>query len=237
MQFYLSMLRLAAIALVLYGLLGFGLLGFAYVIASRALAEVDAARTSLVAQRDGLVTTLRATSGALGEASRTFETFGGTLTEAQRASQRAAQLARDSSVTASGLEQSMYLQFFGLQPLVGLAPGFAQAAEQMQRLGADLDLTAEALGKNQGGVGATGAGLAEVRRRVDGLADAFASTPLLGGPADAFRLFRYAVYGLLLWLAGQAFVSVLLGVMLFRHSGARRKARPQEGAGSIEWAA
>lgn len=231
------MLRLAAVALILYGLLGFGLLGFAYVVASRTLAEVEALRTNLIAQRDGLVSTLRATSTALAEASSTFETFGGTLTEAQRSSQRAAQLARDSSATATGLEQAMHVQFFGVQPLVGLAPGFAQAAEQMQRLGSDLEQTGEALAKNQGGVGATGAGLAEVKGRVDRLADTFETTPLLGGPADAFRLFRYAVYGLFLWLGGQAFVSVLLGVILFRHSGQRNRARPLEEAGPTRLAA
>ena len=232
------MLRLAAIALVLYGLLGFALLGFAYVVASRALIELEVARSSLTAQRDGLVAVLRSTSTSLEQTATTFDSFGTTLVQAQQSSRRAAQLARDSSTTASGLEQSMHVQFFGLQPLVGLAPGFAQAAEQMQRLGGDLDGMAEALGQNEGGVGATGSSLKDMRRRVDALADAFANTPLLGGPADAFRLFRFAVYGLFLWLGGQAFVSVLIGVMLFRHSGARNRARPPEKeAGPVELAA
>lgn len=231
------MLRLAAVALVLYGVLGFGLLGFAYVVASRALAEIEAARMSLIVQRDGLVEVLRSTSRSVEQTAIAFDSFGGTLVQAQQSSRRAAQLARDSSATATGLEQSMYVQFFGLQPLVGLAPGFAQASEQMQRLGVDLDGMAEALAQNQGGVGATGASLSEMRKRVDALADAFAATPLLGGPADAFRLFRYAVYGMLLWLGGQAFVSVLLGVMLFRHSGTRRRAHSLAEAGPIERAA
>jgi hypothetical protein len=118
----------------------------------------------------------------------------------------------------------MYLQLFGVQPLAGLGPGFARVSEQLQRLGADLDSTAAALGRNQAGVGATGAGLADVRQRIDALADSFAATPLLGGPLEALRLFRIAVYGLLLWLGGQAFVSVLLGVLLFRHAHLRLRA-------------
>jgi hypothetical protein len=230
-------LRLAAVALVLYGLSGFTLLGFVYVVASRALVEIEVARTSLIVQRDGLVEVLRSTSQSLEQTAATFDSFGGTLVQAQQSSRRAAQLARDTSATATGLEQSMYVQFLGLQPLVGLAPGFAQASEQMLRLGGDLDAMAEALAQNQSGVGATGASLGEMRKRVDSLADAFSSTQLLGGPADAFRLLRYAVYGLLLWLGGQAFLSVLLGAMLFRRSGARRRARPLAEAGPIEWAA
>ncbi|HEV8636048.1 MAG TPA: hypothetical protein VG370_17625 [Chloroflexota bacterium] len=218
-------LRIAAVALVLYGLLGFVLLGFAYVLARQTLAEVEAARAAVVAQRDGLVDVLRSTARALDETAKTFGTFGATLDEARRSARQAAELARETSTTAGGLEQAMYVQFFGVQPLAGLGPGFARAAEQLQQLGGDLDATAEALGRNQAGVGATGSGLAEVRQRIDALASAFATTPLLGGPIEALRLFQVAIYGLLLWLGGQAFVSVLLGVLLFRHAHLRLQAR------------
>jgi hypothetical protein len=218
-------LRLAAVALVLYGLLGFVLLGFAYTLARQTLDEIEAARAAIVAQRDGLVEVLRSTSRALDETSKTFGTFGATLDEAQRSARQAAQLARDTSTTTHELEQAMYVQFFGVQPLAGLGPGFARAGEQLQQLGGDLDATAAALGRNQTGVGATGSGLAEVRQRIDGLANTFATTPLLGGPIEALRFFRIAIYGLLLWLGGQAFVSVLLGVLLFRHAHLRLRAR------------
>ena len=217
-------LRVAAIALILYGLLGFVLLGFAYLLARQTLAEVEAARTAIVAQRDSLVDVLRSTSRALDQTSRTFGTFGGTLDEAQRSARQAAGLARQTSTTAGEMERAMYVQFFGVQPLAQLGPGFARASEQLQQLGGDLESTADALGRNQAGVGATGAGLAEVRQRIDALANAFATTPLLGGPIEALRLFEIAIYGLLLWLGGQAFVSVLLGVLLFRHAHLRLRA-------------
>src|SRR5262245_38064982 len=218
-------LRIAAIGLVLYGVLGFVLLGFAYLLARQTLAEVEAARLAIVEQRDGLVEVLRSTSRALDATSQTFGTFGGTLDEAQRSARQAASLARDTSMTALELEQAMYVQFFGVQPLAQLGPGFHRASEQMQQLGGDLESTAGALGRNQAGVGAASAGLADVRHRLDAVADAFATTRLLGGPIESLRLFEIAIYVLLLWLGGQAFVSVLLGVMLFRHAHLRLRAR------------
>ena len=48
---------------------------------------------------------------------------------------------------------------------------------------------------------------------------------MLPEPIRRRRRWVGPIYGLLLWLGGQAFVSVLLGVLLFRHAHLRLRAR------------
>ena len=93
-----------------------------------------------------------------------------------------------------------------------------------QQLGTDLDRTSQSLGQNTNDLNAIKGNLSDVRGQVDALARAFDAAPLPGGPAGSLQPFRLAIYGLLIWLAGQALVSVLLGAVLFERSHRRIRA-------------
>lgn len=218
------MIRAAGVALVVYSLFGLALLGLGWVVGTRALAELDAARASLEGQRVALVDSLRSTSQALETAARAFDGFGGALVEAERSARRAAAVAHDSSQAAGSLAQASSLQILGFQPLLPLVPGFERAADGLVRLGGDLEATADAMTSNGDGLRGTSQSLSDARARVDALADAFAATPLLGGPGDALRIFRLALYGLLLWILGQALFAGILGAWLIRHATQRLRA-------------
>ena len=63
-----------------------------------------------------------------------------------------------------------------------------------------------------------------MRTQIDALAGAFELTPLPGSTPGVLAPFRLAIYGLLVWLAGQALVSVLLGLALFDRQHRRIRA-------------
>lgn len=225
-------LRVAAVGLVLYGILGFVLIGLGYQIASRTFREIDAIGVSIAQQRDALVGSLRATSATLATAGASFDGFDKTLGEAQGTSRQAADFARGLSQTMADMSGAAQVQIFGIQPLGQLGQGFTQASGQLLALGDDLERTSQSLGQNAGGLKQVQGNLAQVRVQVDGLARAFETTPLLGAQAVDLTPFKLAIYGLLVWLAGQALVSILLGVALFDRAHARlrayRAARPRE---------
>lgn len=204
----------------LYGLFGFALLLLGFSIVQQTFAGIDQLRGSLVGQRDGLVGALRATSTTLGSATSGFDNVQQTLADARDSSAQAATLARGMSKTMGDLAGASNVSVLGFQPFGQLGQGFGEASTQMVQLGDDLDRTSRSLGQNSGDIAAIKANLAQVRTQVDAVARAFDTTPLLGAPAN-LEPFKLAIYGLLIWLAGQALVSVLMGVALFDRSHRR----------------
>jgi hypothetical protein len=221
-------LRVAAIGLVVYGLFGFGLLILAYVVTAQTFAQLDQLRRSVDDQRAALSGSLRATSQTLTTAATTFDDFATTLGQARQSSLQAAQFARDLSITMGEMAGAANIQIFGIQPLAGLGGGFGKASEQLAALGGDLDQTGQALGKNADDIGNIKSSVGQARIQVDALARAFDATVLPGSQPELLRPFQLAIYGLLIWLAGQAVVSIVLGVMLFHRSHQRIRSHRAE---------
>jgi hypothetical protein len=219
-----KVLRAAAVGLVLYGLLGFALLLLGFSIVWQTFAGIDQLRDSLSGQRQGLVGALRATSTTLGSTAAGFDNVEKTLADARESSGQAAELARGMSRTMSDLAGAAQVQVFGFQPFGQLGQGFGQASGQMLQLGDDLDRTSQSLGQNAGDIRTIKANLSELRGQLDVVARAFDATPLLGGSSADLQPFKVAIYGLLVWLAGQAMVSVLLGAALFDRQHRRIRA-------------
>ena len=219
-----KVLRAAAVGLVLYGLLGFALLLVGFSIVWQTFESIDQLRGSLSGQRQGLVGALRATSTTLGSAATGFDNVEKTLADARESSARAAELARGMSQTMGDLAGAAQVQVFGFQPFGQLGQGFGQASGQMLQLGDDLDRTSKSLGQNAGDIRTIKTNLTEVRGQLDVVARAFDGTPLLGGSPADLQPFKIAIYGLLVWLAGQALVSVLLGLALFDRQHRRIRA-------------
>lgn len=219
-----KVIRAASIGLIVYGLLGFVLLLLAYVVASQTFAEIDALRRSLDDERTALVGSLHATSQTLDAAKTTFDDFGGTLAEAQASSAQAAHFAKDLSGTMSQMSAAMGVQVLGFQPLAQLGSGFQQASQQLAALSDDLDRTSQALGKNASDIKSVEANVAQAKAQVDQLARTFDAASIPGTRPQTTRPLELAIYGLLVWLGGQAAVSVALGVILFNWSHRRIRA-------------
>jgi hypothetical protein len=221
-------LRVAAIGLVVYGLFGFGLLALAYVVTAQTFAQLEALSRSVEEQRAALTASLRTTSQTLVTTTTTFDDFATTLAQARQSSLQASQFARDLSTTMGEMGAASNVQIFGFQPLAGLGGGFGKASDQLTSLAGDLEQTGQALGKNAEDVGSIKSSVGQARVQVDALARAFDATMLPDTQAELMRPFKLAIYGLLLWLAGQALVSVVLGAMLFHRSHQRIRAHHAE---------
>jgi hypothetical protein len=221
-------LRVAAIGLVVYGLFGFGLLALAYVVTAQTFAQLEALRHSVEEQRAALSGSLRATSQTLTATSTTFDDFATTLGQARQSSLQASQFARDLGTTMGEMGAASNVQIFGFQPLAGLGGGFGKASQQLTALAGDLEQTGQALGKNVEDLDSIKTSVGQARVQVDTLARAFDATVLPGSQPELMRPFQLAIYGLLVWLAGQALVSVVLGVMLFHRSHQRIRAHHAE---------
>ena len=217
-------LRVAGVGLVLYGLLGFALIFIGYRLIDETFVQIEALQSSLAGQRAALVGTLRSADRALADTGTTFDNFAQTLGQARQSAEQGAETARQTSETIRQIGDAMQLQVFGIQPFGQLSGGFYQASEQMVVLGTDLDATGAAMSQNVRDVGSAKQNMQDMRRQVEALARAFETTPLLGGPPESLRPFRLATYGLLLWLACQAIVSIAIGVALFNHAHVRIRA-------------
>lgn len=221
-------LRVAAVALVFYGLMGFGLLTLAYTVAARTFGQVQALSASIDQQRLALSGSLKATSQTLTAASTSFDNFGTTLGQARSSSLQAAQFARDLGGTMGEMAAASNVQILGFQPLAGMGSGFDRAGQQLAGLGDDLDKTGRALGQNADDLATIKGSVAQARAQVDALARAFDATALPGTQPELPRPFELSIYGMLLWLAGQALTSVVLGAILFRWSHMRLRAHRDE---------
>ena len=221
-------LRVAAVALVVYGLFGFGLLALAYTLASQTFGQLRTLSASIDQERLALSGSLKSTSQTLAAASTSFDGFGTTLGQAKSSSLQAAQFARDLGATMDQMSAASNVQILGFQPLAGMGDGFGRASQQLAGLSQDLDQTGRALGQNADDVAAIKGSVAQARAQVDELARVFDATPLPGSQPELLRPFELAIYGLLLWLGCQALVSVVFGVMLFRRTHLRIRAHRAE---------
>jgi hypothetical protein len=223
-----KLLRVAAIGLVVYGLFGFGLLALAYVVTAQTFAQLAALSRSVEEQRSALGGSLKATSETLAATSTTFDDFATTLAQARQSSLQASQFARELGGTMSEMGSASNVQIFGFQPLAGLGGGFGRASQQLDALAGNLEQTSQALGRNVEDVGTIKTSVGQARGQIDALARAFDATVLPGTQPELMRPFQLAIYGLLVWLGGQAVLGIVLGVMLFHYSHRRVRAHRAE---------
>jgi len=209
-------LRGIAMGLIAYGVIGLVIIVVAMLVTVGAFARIETLSQSVGAP-------LRSTARTVGDASGAFGRFAVSLDEAQRSSQDAAALARESADTMGGLADAMSVTIFGAQPLARAAEGFRDVSVQLDGLGEDLETVGEALGHNIADVQQAGRNLRDVREELDTLlaqfgdsADGTDAAPQGGGT----RLASVALYALLAWLAVPAIASLVLGLTVLRYAGA-----------------
>jgi hypothetical protein len=141
---------------------------------------------------------------AASAAATAFEGFDASLDQARTSAASAGALAREASGTVDGLAAAMALSVLGAQPLLPLQDQFRQSADQLRRLGDDLDQIGSALQVNRAEVG-------RVSEQLRALSDELAPTdPGRGIPPSL------VVYAFLGWIALLSATSVVGGLLLVR---------------------
>jgi hypothetical protein len=154
-----------------------------------------------VAQAERVSAKARSAASA---AAAAFEGFDTSLDQARTSAASAGALAREASGTVDGLAAAMALSVFGAQPLLPLQDQFRQSADQLRRLGDDLDQIGSALQVNRSEVG-------QVSDQLRALSDELAPTDPGGGIPPSL-----VVYAFLAWIALLSATSLLGGVLLVR---------------------
>ena len=154
-----------------------------------------------VAQAERVSTTARSAASA---AAAAFEGFDSSLAQARTSAASAAALAREASGTVDGLAEAMAISILGAQPLLPLQDRFRQSADQLRRLGDDVDQMGGALQVNSGEV-------RQVSDQLRALSNELAPTGAgTGIPASL------VVDAFLAWIALLAASSLIGGVLLIR---------------------
>lgn len=211
-----SLVRTAALALVLYGVLGFFVGGAMALVGWASFAQVQELQRTLDRERASLAQSLRTVSRTLGNTAGATSDFQRSLDGARDAAGTAADLAVSTGSSFRGIAQALNIQIFGLQPFAGLVPQFAQSADQLDQLSTTLATTRDSLNQNREDVRRVGADLAEVQVQVNGLATTLDRSASLVTPAEQLLPFQVAFYGMSLLFALQSLFSLLAGLALVR---------------------
>ncbi len=157
-----------------------------------------------VAQAERVSSSARAAAAA---AATAFSGFDTSLEQARTSAASAAALARDASGTADGLAEAMAISILGAQPLLPLQDRFRQSADQLRRLGGEMDQIGTALQVNRGDT-------KQVSDRLRALSDELGPSGAGGGIPPSL-----VIYGFLAWIALLAASSLSGGVLLLRRPG------------------
>lgn len=209
-----SLVRTAALALVLYGVLGFFVGGAMALVGWSTFGQVQQLQATLDRERNTLVQSLRTVSRTLGNTAGATADFQRSLDSARDAAGTAADLAVSTGSTFRGIAQALNIQIFGLQPFAGLVPQFTQSADQLDQLSTTLATTRDSLDQNRQDVRRVGADLGEVQVQVNGLATTLDRAATLVTPGAQLLPFQVAFYGMCLLFALQSLFSLLAGLAL-----------------------
>jgi uncharacterized phage infection (PIP) family protein YhgE len=219
-------LRVAGVALALYGILGLAISLAIAVVSSTLFARVADLSSTLDQQRVALVGSIRTASATLRDTSAATTQFQNSIAAARGAADQASLLANDSAGTFRDLATSVKtLNLFGVQPLAALGPQFDRSADQLQQLAISLGSTREALTQNGADVGRVGGDLSQLQTQLDAVASALSPPNGLALDASGLLPFQVAVYGLCLLMAFQSLFSLVAGVLLIREAAALRRRR------------
>jgi hypothetical protein len=198
--------RLLGYALVANGVLGLALVALAFAtlgpLLTRASAAADSAGDSLAAAAQ-----------ALDQTSTAFDGFSKSLDDAQTSSAHASRLLMDASTTSGQLADAMSISFLGAQPFLQIAQSFRRNTDELRGVSEDLSTLSGAIGHNSRDVVTVRDAIRVLRDRVQRLATDAATAP--DRPRVGPELGMLA-YGLTLWLAVLAGLSIVGGVLLLR---------------------
>lgn len=213
-----GMLRLVGSVLILYGIAGVVLLGAIGWNIARPLDDIREMAGSVTDQRDAALDALDRATETIDQTAAGVRGMEGSLLEAHGATQRAAGLSRGVALSMYTLRDQMQLTIFGVQPLIGLAPGFEQSGVQLDLLAEDVDAISVALDANREDALAVAAGLDELGLSMGRLREAVASGPDVTEMVDELEPIQLALLALIGWLLLAAVGCILGGLLCWRAS-------------------
>lgn len=210
-------LRIAAVALGLYGALGL-LIGAAMLLVGLSTFDrVAGLSATLERERTSLVRSLRTASAMLGDTAVSTTDFRASIDTARTAADQASKLANDSAGNFRDLGTTLKsLSIFGIQPLASLSPQFDRGANQLQQLAITLGTSREALSQNAADVQRVSADLADLQRQLNTVADSLSSPGVIGFDRGSLLPFQVAFYGMCLLVLLQSAFSIVVAVVLYR---------------------
>lgn len=206
------LLRIVGSVLIAYGVSG--VLVFAAVAQAigRPLEEADELTVSIEGQRTAVLQSLASAESTLQQTTIGIRNMDASLEQARAATDRASQLSLTMASTMYQLRDQMAITVFGIQPLIGLAPGFDQTGQQMELLSNDVAAIGEALSANREDVETVAASLGRLQQSVARLADAVREGPRLEATSEGIAAIRLGIFAVAAWLITLAIGCVLGGL-------------------------
>ena len=210
-------IQLLGAALVVYGLIGIMIFIAVGAAINRPLERVGELSQSVEQQRAALIDTMVQTEETLRQMSEGVRRMDTSLEDAQAAVDRSSTIAQGLGLSMLQLRDAMgvTIPILNTQPLIGLAPSFDQAGQQLQLLGQDLATIGTSLEANQGDVVATSDSLIALADSVAVLTDSVENGPGVGISEEALDAFRFALLAVAGWLVLFAVGCALIGAYLF----------------------
>lgn len=210
-----SYLRVAGVALTLYGVLGLFIALAMLITGISTFEQVTTLQKTLEAERSSLVDSIRTVSGTLKDTSGATTSFQQSVGTARTAADQASKLANDSAGTFRELgTESDAIVLFGVRPLAGVSPQFATSADQLQQLAIQLGVTRDALSQNASDIQRVGGDLNRLQVQLDAVATSLNQPGALGFGTQSLLPFQVAFYGMCLLVILQSAFSLVAGVIL-----------------------
>lgn len=213
--------RLFGTALIAYGVSGLVLLGVVGIALAAPIKELDSITGSVEEQRTAALDSLERASETIDRTADAVRGMDLSLAEAKAATDRSSGIALGVATSMNQLADSMTLTIFGIQPLIGLQPGFASSAAQLNLLAADLVTIGAALESNREDALTVARSLGELSSSLERLTAAVRAGPHLELAAASVDTVRVGVLALLAWLAVLALGSIGAGIGCWWFAGQR----------------
>ncbi|CAN5842757.1 hypothetical protein BH24CHL6_BH24CHL6_16230 [soil metagenome] len=215
-------LRLLGTILIAYGLLGIALFaGVAYAL-DRPIDEAGRLTVSIEGQRGALLESLEEASLTIGLTADGVAGMDASLAQAQAATERASVLSLGVATSMYELRNAMTISLFGAQPLIGLAGGFEQSAQQLEQLSRDVAAIGQALDANRGDALEVAESMRRLSTSVEQLTESVRDGPALEVSSDAVEGMRLGIYAVIAWMLALAVGCVAAGVACWLSARAPR---------------
>lgn len=225
-----AMVRALGAALVAYGAVGLILVAIGGSLATGSLGNVDQIGAIIDSQRQALVRSLDASATFLADARRGSANVQTSLSSTVTSARQSADVGRSLASAMDQLAAASAVSILGNQPFGGLTAPLADVARHAGALADSLDATAGSLQQNSADLASISTDLSSIEGEVARLrselsaSDGLASTTVASA-ARAVDGSRAVLIGLLVWLAMQAILAAIAGVVLWRAAAPARVSR------------
>ncbi len=209
---YRRFLRIVGTILIAYGVSGIVLFALVAQAVGDPLDEAGALTVSIEGQRTAVLDSLEEAVRTIDATGTGIRNMDDSLIEARAATDRAAELSLSMAASMYELRNQMGLSLFGIQPLIGLAPGFDQTGQQMELLSTDVAAIGQALSANRQDVRTVARRMDDLRTAVSDLAEAVRDGPALVVTSDTLAEMRLGIFAVVGWLIALALGCVLGGL-------------------------